>query len=82
MKSIYGVNLLKPKLPYIIFKNLVRTAKKTPHFTIANINWLTLVKEITAVYCENEARTINTVCRFSDLKTGGTGLCRVGVRYV
>jgi hypothetical protein len=34
----------------VIFKNSVRTAKKTPHFTIAKINWLTLCKEIIAVY--------------------------------
>jgi hypothetical protein len=33
----------------IIFKNSVRTSKRTPHFTITKINWLTLVKEIIAV---------------------------------
>jgi hypothetical protein len=37
---------LKPKLVQIIFNNSVRTAKKTPHFTIININWLMLFKEI------------------------------------
>jgi hypothetical protein len=36
-----------------VFKNLVRTAKKTPHFTITKINWLTLFKKIIAVYSEN-----------------------------
>jgi hypothetical protein len=30
--------------------NSVRTAKKTPHFTITKINWLKLFKEIIAVY--------------------------------
>jgi hypothetical protein len=37
----------------ITFKNSVRTAKKAPHFTITKINWLTLFKEVIAVYDEN-----------------------------
>jgi hypothetical protein len=28
----------------VVFKNSVRTSKRTPHFTITNINWLTLFK--------------------------------------
>jgi hypothetical protein len=28
----------------MLFKNSVRTSKRTPHFTIAKINWLTLFK--------------------------------------
>jgi hypothetical protein len=32
------INPLKPKLAKIIFKNSVRTAKKTQHFTITKIN--------------------------------------------
>jgi hypothetical protein len=32
------INPLKPKLVEIIFKNTVRTAKKTQHFTIKNFN--------------------------------------------
>jgi hypothetical protein len=44
---------LKLKLIYILFlKYSERTAKKTPHFTITTINWLTLFKEIIAVYSE------------------------------
>jgi hypothetical protein len=35
-------NPLKSKLIQIIFKNSVRTAKKTQHFTITKINWLIL----------------------------------------
>jgi hypothetical protein len=54
---------LKPKLVWIIFKNSVRTAKKTQHFSIARINWLTLFKEVIAVYSENHTRPINTKCR-------------------
>jgi hypothetical protein len=38
------INPLKPKLVYILFKNPVRTSKRTPHFTITKINWLTLFK--------------------------------------
>jgi hypothetical protein len=38
------INPLKPKLVQIIFKNSVRTSKKTPHFTMTKINWLTLFK--------------------------------------
>jgi hypothetical protein len=37
------VKPLKPKLVKIIFKNSVRTSKRTPHFTITKINWLTAV---------------------------------------
>jgi len=28
----------------MLFKNSVRTSKRTPHFTITKINWLTLFK--------------------------------------
>jgi hypothetical protein len=37
----------------MLFKNPVRTSKRTPHFTITKINWLMLFKEIIAVYTEN-----------------------------
>jgi hypothetical protein len=42
---------LKPEaqLNWLVFKNPVRTAKKTPHFTVTKIKWLTLFKEIIAV---------------------------------
>jgi hypothetical protein len=33
--------------------NSVRTAKKAQRCTVTKINWLTLFKEIIAVYCEN-----------------------------
>jgi hypothetical protein len=48
------------KLVQMTFKNSVRTAKKTPHFTITKINWLTLFKEIIAVYSENHTKHKNT----------------------
>jgi len=34
----------------MLFKNSVRTSKRTPHFTITKIKWLMLFKEIIAVY--------------------------------
>jgi hypothetical protein len=42
----------------MLFKNLVRTSKRTPHFTITKINWLTLFKEIIAVYTKNNIKPI------------------------
>jgi hypothetical protein len=44
----------------MLFKNPVRTSKRTPHFTITSIDFLTLFKEIIAVYSENHAKSINT----------------------
>jgi hypothetical protein len=44
----------------MLFKNSVRTSKRTPHFTITKINFLTLFKEVIAVYSENHAKPINT----------------------
>jgi hypothetical protein len=45
----------------MLFKNSVRTSKRTPHFTITKINWVMLFKEIIAVYSENHAKPINAV---------------------
>jgi hypothetical protein len=62
---IYGI---------ILFKNSVRTAKKTPHFSVTNINRLTLFKEITAVYSEDNTKPINIFCgqnaELLDVKAG------------
>jgi hypothetical protein len=44
----------------MLFKNPVRTSKRTPHFNITEINWLTLFKEIIVVYSENDTEPINT----------------------
>jgi hypothetical protein len=49
-------NPLKPTLIYMLFKNSVRTSKRTPHFIITNINWLKLFKEIIGVYAENHSK--------------------------
>jgi hypothetical protein len=45
----------------MVFKNSVRTAKKTPHFTVTKINRLTLFKEIIAVYSESQTEHIYTL---------------------
>jgi hypothetical protein len=60
------ISALKPKLIQIIFKNSVRTAKKTQHFTIIKISWLTLFKEIIAVYSENHTNTHKYKSRVTD----------------
>jgi hypothetical protein len=44
----------------MLFKNSVRTSKRTPHFTITKINWLTLFKEIIAVYSEKNMQNQKT----------------------
>jgi hypothetical protein len=43
-------------------KNSVPTAKKTQHFTVTKINYLTLFKEIIAVYYENRIKPTYTLC--------------------
>jgi hypothetical protein len=55
-------NHLKPKLVQVIFKNSVRTSKRTPHFTITTINLLTLFKEIIPVYAEDHMKLTNKNC--------------------
>jgi hypothetical protein len=53
----------------MLFKNSVRTSKRTPHFNITKINWLTLFKEIFAVYSENHAEPINTKYGITDCQS-------------
>jgi hypothetical protein len=50
----------------MLFKDPVRTSKRAPHFTITKINWLTLFKEIIAVYSDNHAKPINTKSSITD----------------
>jgi hypothetical protein len=77
MISSFKFNPLKLKLVQKnVFKNSVRTAKKTLHFAITKINWLTLFKEIIAVYSENHTKHINTLCgqntELLNVEVGGT----------
>jgi hypothetical protein len=53
----------------MLFKNSARTSKRTPHFTITRINWLTLFKEVITVYSENHAKPINTKCSITDCQS-------------
>jgi hypothetical protein len=53
----------------MLFKNPVRTSKRTPRFTITKINWLTLFKEIIAVYSENHAKPIKTKYSITDCQS-------------
>jgi hypothetical protein len=47
-----------------MFKKSVRTSKRAPHHHYnTNINWLTLFKEVIAVYTENRTDPTNTKCR-------------------
>jgi hypothetical protein len=46
----------------MLFKNSVRTSKRTLHFTITKINWLMLFEEIIAVYAENHTKHVDTKC--------------------
>jgi hypothetical protein len=50
----------------MLFKNSARTSKRTPNFTI---NFLTLFKEIIAVYIENHVKPINTKCSITDCQS-------------
>jgi hypothetical protein len=52
----------------MLFKNPVRTSKRTPHFSITKINCLTLFKEIIAVYSEIHRNPINAKRNVTDSK--------------
>jgi hypothetical protein len=53
----------------MLFKNSVRTSKRTPHFTITKINWLMLFKEVVAVYSDNHTKPINTKRSITDCQS-------------
>jgi hypothetical protein len=53
----------------MLFKNSARISKRTPHFTITNINLLTLVKEVIA---EKSTETVNGNSKLLTAKTIGT----------
>jgi hypothetical protein len=65
----YYINLLKTNLVYILFKNPVRTLKRTPNLTITKINWLMMFKEMIAVSSEKYAKPINTKCSITDCQS-------------
>jgi hypothetical protein len=64
----------------MLFKYSVRTSKRTPHFTITKINWLTLFKEIIAVYSENHTKPINIKCSITDCQSRWFILLPLGLK--
>jgi hypothetical protein len=73
------INPLKRKLIHILFKKSVRTSKRTPHFTITKINWLTLFKEIIAVYSDNHAKQIQNAALLT-VKADGSYSYRLALK--
>jgi hypothetical protein len=51
------INPSKQTLVFVIFKNPVRTSKRTLHFTITRITWLILFKGIIATHMINIRNT-------------------------
>jgi hypothetical protein len=65
--SFLNINI--PKSVLIVFKNSVRTSKKTQHVSMTTINWVMLFGEIIAVHSENHTKLIHTLwakCRLTD----------------
>jgi hypothetical protein len=56
----------------MLFKNSVRTSKRTPHFTITKISWLTLFKEMITGYTKNHTQPINKNADLLTAKGAGT----------
>jgi hypothetical protein len=56
--ELHDFSPLKMKIAWVTFKDSIRTAKKTQHFTVTKINWLTQFKEIIAVYSKNTTEHI------------------------
>jgi hypothetical protein len=48
----------------------IQSVPQREHLTITKINWLTLFKEIIAVYSENHAKPINTKFSITDCQSG------------
>jgi hypothetical protein len=42
-------------------KSSVPTSYKTHHYYITKTSWLVVLRDITAVYCENDTKSITTV---------------------
>jgi hypothetical protein len=55
------INPLKPELVWTVYKNSVRTSKRTPYFTITKINWLMLFKEIIFNYPFEDEACLNAI---------------------
>jgi hypothetical protein len=71
-QKIFALTHSKPKIAQIIFKDSVRTAKKTQLFTITKINWLMLFKEIIPVCTENRTKPTNANAALLIVESDGT----------
>jgi hypothetical protein len=49
------------KFAYVIFRNVVRTSKKTQHFSITKTFWPVVFKEIMRVFSEIHMKPTHTV---------------------
>jgi hypothetical protein len=56
----------------MLFKNPVRTSKRTQHFSITKINWLTPFKEIIPIYTENDTKLKLQNAAEVTIEAGGT----------
>jgi hypothetical protein len=56
----------------IIFNNPVRTAKKTPRFSITKISFVTLFEEIILVHTENRTKHVSKDADRFIIKAGET----------
>jgi hypothetical protein len=65
----------------MLFKNSVRTSKRTQHFTITKINWLMLFKKIIALYSEKHNKPINTKYGVLIIEAGGTYSYRSAINH-
>jgi hypothetical protein len=55
-QKLKKIPCLKSQLVKKVLKNSARTSKRTPHFTIATINLLTLFNKIIPVYSETHTK--------------------------
>jgi hypothetical protein len=56
------------------------TSKRTPHFTIAKINWLTLFEERIAVYSENHKKPQIQIVELLVGQADGTYSCHSALK--
>lgn len=60
MYTFTFINPLMPRLTKIICKPSDLTANKTQRIFTASVNWLMLIREITAVYSDDHMKPVNS----------------------
>jgi hypothetical protein len=69
-----GKSMFKPlrlKVVYIMFKNSVRTSKRTPRFIVTKTNPLMMFKGVKGVYIEKRKKAVNTNSELLVIISGG-----------